>query len=263
MNKEFLLYITVNNINGKVYGGQHIGYKTDNYIGSGPTIFLKAVKKYGKENFSRRWLKLKIDSKEKLDKLEKKLIQKLKYKYGNNCYNIHIGGTGGNLLHYCNQDYRKEVSERISIGKIKQYKNGHSNLQIQGRVKCSLKLKQKYKNDENYRKKHQENSKKTSIKLKDYIKIYGLTEAQKASIKRLKEYGHYKLRYNVIYPNGDVKEFIHNYSNFVNEMQMEGSVFTKLNKSETIKIKRRTNMTKHNFETGCILKLIERIDYIK
>ena len=29
--------------------------------------------------------------------------------------------------------------------------------------------------------------------------------------------------------------------------KMEGSVFTKLNKSQTIKIKRRTNMTKHNF----------------
>ena len=58
--KEFLLYITVNTVNGKVYGGKHVGYRTDNYIGSGTAYFLNAVKKHGRAAFIRRWLKLKI-----------------------------------------------------------------------------------------------------------------------------------------------------------------------------------------------------------
>lgn len=261
MNKEFLLYITVNNINGKVYGGQHIGYKTDDYIGSGPTIFLKAVKKYGKENFTRRWLKLKINSKEKLDKLEKKLIRRLKYKYGTNCYNIHIGGTGGSLLHYCSKEYRQEVSKKISKGKLQQYKNGQSEAQLKGRFKQSISLKEKYKNDPDYVQRHKIYCQQNSIRLKQYIKNNGLTDAQKAAIKKLKEHGQYKLRYNVLYPNGDIKEFVHNYTSFVDELKMEGSVFTKLNKIGTFKIKRRTSMTKHIFESGCVLTLIERIKY--
>jgi len=259
MNKEFLLYITVNNINGKVYGGQHIGYRTDDYIGSGPTIFLKAVNKYGKENFTRRWLKLKIDSKEKLDKLERNLIRRLKYKYGKNCYNIHIGGTGGYLLYYCDENYRKEVSKRISVGKKNQYKNGLSELQILGAKKRSLTLKEKHKNDENFIKKHREVCNNNSIRLKEYIQKNGLTNAQKAAIKKLKQHGQFKLRYNVLYPNGDIKQFIHNYTSFVNELKMEGSVFTKLNKTGEFKIKRRTAMTRHDFESGCLLTLIERI----
>jgi hypothetical protein len=259
MNKEFLLYITVNNVNGKVYGGQHIGYKSDDYIGSGPTIFLKAVKKYGKENFTRRWLKLKINSKEKLDNLERKLIRRLKYKYGNNCYNIHVGGTGGYLLHYCSPEYRKEVSKRISEGKLKQYKNGPSNAQILGKVKQSIKLKEKYINDESYRKRHQQVFKENSIRLKEYIQKHGLTDAQKAAIKKLKEHGQFKLKYKVTYQNGDVEEFIHNYTSFVDETKMEGSVFTNLNKLGVFKIKRRTSMTRHNFESGCVFTLIERI----
>lgn len=261
MNKQFLLYITVNNINGKVYGGQHIGYRTDDYIGSGPTVFLKAVKKYGKENFTRRWLKLKIDSKQKLDKLERNLIRRLKYKYGKNCYNIHIGGTGGYLLYYCDENYRKEVSKRISVGKKVQYKNGLSELQILGAKKRSLTLKERYQNDEEFKKRHLEKCKENSIRLKEYIKNNGLTDNQKAAIKKLKEHGQYKLRYNVLYPNGDIKEFVHNYTSFVDELKMEGSVFTNLNKIGVFKIKRRTAMTRHNFDSGCVLTLIERIDY--
>jgi len=261
MNKEFLLYITVNSINGKVYGGQHIGYRTDDYIGSGTTIFLKAVKKYGRENFTRRWLKIKINSKEKLDKLEKNLIRRLKYRYGKKCYNIHIGGTGGYLLHYCSDEYRKEVSKRISEGKLKQYKNGPSDAQLKGRLKQSNTLKEKYKNDKDYAERNKLYCQENSIKIKEYIKNHGLTNAQKASIKKLKEYGQFKLRYNVLYPNGDSKEFIHDYTSFVNELKMEGGVFTTLNKIGKFKIKRRTSITKHSFESGCIFELIERIDY--
>lgn len=259
MNKEFLLYITVNNINGKVYGGQHVGYRTDDYIGSGPTIFLKAVKKYGKENFTRRWLKLKINSKEKLDKLEKNLIRKLKYKYGNNCYNIHIGGTGGYLLYYCSEEYRKEISERISIGKKKQYINGQSEAQLQGRIKQSISLKQRYKNDPLYAENHKLYCKQNSIRLKKYIQENGLTPNQKAAIKKLKEHGQFKLKFKVIHPDGNISEFIYNYTNFINKLNIDGEYFTMLSKGQSFKIKRKTSRTKHNFDVGCVFEMIEVI----
>lgn len=260
MEKKFLLYITVNNINGKVYGGQHVGYKTDDYIGSGPTIFLKAVKKYGKENFTRRWLKFKIYTKQKLDLLEIKLIRRLKYKYGKNCYNIHIGGTGGYMLHYCDEKYRKEVSERISLGKKEQYKLGKTEQQILGSKKRSITLSQRHKNDEEFRRKHLEISKISGLKRQEYYKKYGLTENQKQGMKKLKEHGHFKLNIRVTHPDGTTQEYLHNYTNFMNELKIDGEYFTMLSKGQNFKIKRRTSRTTHNFEVGCVFESTGRID---
>jgi len=260
MNKEYLLYITVNNINGKVYGGQHIGYRTDDYIGSGPTIFLKAIKKYGKEKFTRRWLKLKIDSKEKLDKLEINLIRRLKYKYGKNCYNIHIGGTGGYLLYYCDENYRKEVSKKISVGKKNQYKNGLSKLQILGAKKRGLTLKERHKNDEEFRKNHLEISKKAGLKRTEYYKIHGLTENQKIRNQKLKEHGHFKIKFQVTHPNGNISEYVYNYKHFMNELKIDGEYFTMLSKGQKFQIKRKTSRTTHSFEVGCIFEPIEIIN---
>jgi group I intron endonuclease len=47
------IYITTNLINGKQYVGSHNGNKDDNYLGSG-ILILKAIKKYGRENFERK-----------------------------------------------------------------------------------------------------------------------------------------------------------------------------------------------------------------
>ena len=55
------VYLTTNLINGKTYVGQYTFKKekwlNSTYLGSG-TIFKKALKKYGKENFKRKILKL-------------------------------------------------------------------------------------------------------------------------------------------------------------------------------------------------------------
>jgi hypothetical protein len=260
MQKEFLLYITVNNINGKVYGGQHIGYRTDDYIGSGTTIFLKAVKKYGRENFTRRWLKLKIDSKEKLDLLEKKLIRRLKYKYGKNCYNIHIGGTGGYMLCYFDESFKNQVFEKISTTKKKRYKEGHTELQLLGRIKQSATMKEKYKNDENFKQMHLKKCKDNSEKLKQYYKNNGTSEKQKEFSKKLREFGHFKLNIRVTHPNGNTQEYLYNYTNFMNELKIDGEYFTMLSKGQTFKIKRRTSRTTHNFEVGCVFESTGRID---
>jgi hypothetical protein len=105
-----------------------------------------------------------------LDLLERKLIRRLKYKYGKNCYNIHIGGTGGYLLHYCDENYRKEISKRISLGKKEQYKYGQTELQKLGRIKQSLTMKEKYQNDESFKQMHLKKCKENSIKLKEFYK---------------------------------------------------------------------------------------------
>lgn len=49
-NQFGYIYCTTNLINGKIYVGQHKGCFSKTYLGSG-TIFKKALKKYGKENF--------------------------------------------------------------------------------------------------------------------------------------------------------------------------------------------------------------------
>ena len=52
------VYVTTNLINGKQYVGDHSTQNVnDTYFGSG-RIFLKALKKYGKENFTREILKI-------------------------------------------------------------------------------------------------------------------------------------------------------------------------------------------------------------
>ena len=55
MDKQFYIYKTINLINGKQYIGKHIGTINDSYLGSG-IHFLRAVKKYGKENFKKEIL---------------------------------------------------------------------------------------------------------------------------------------------------------------------------------------------------------------
>ena len=52
----YLIYKTENKINGKIYIGKHITNTIgDNYLGSG-IYLLNAIKKYGKENFKKRYI---------------------------------------------------------------------------------------------------------------------------------------------------------------------------------------------------------------
>ena len=55
------IYLTTNIVNGKIYVGKHEILKDKkvnaNYIGSGE-LFKRALKKYGKENFKRKILRL-------------------------------------------------------------------------------------------------------------------------------------------------------------------------------------------------------------
>jgi len=63
------IYIITNLINGKQYVGSHCGDENDTYLGSGK-IFLKAYKKYGKENFKREIFFYERDTQQRITELE-------------------------------------------------------------------------------------------------------------------------------------------------------------------------------------------------
>jgi hypothetical protein len=104
--KYYTLYKITNNINGKYYIGKHITDEPyDNYMGSGKAI-KNAIKKYGKENFSKEILCL-ADTEEDMNTLEEKFVN-----YNDNmCYNMTVGGKGG--WHYVNANQLSNTPEML------------------------------------------------------------------------------------------------------------------------------------------------------
>jgi hypothetical protein len=86
------IYKTTNNVNGK----QYIGLCTrddKNYIGSG-TLIKQAIKKYGKENFTREIIE-ECDDFETLCEREIYWIEKYNAVNSGNFYNLSYGGSAG------------------------------------------------------------------------------------------------------------------------------------------------------------------------
>jgi group I intron endonuclease len=107
------IYIITNLINGKQYVGSHCGDENDTYLGSGK-IFLKAYKKYGKENFKREILEE--------CPLEDNLIRETYYiqKYNTLLpFGYNISPTGGHGLKGKLNDETKEKIRNKQKGKKK------------------------------------------------------------------------------------------------------------------------------------------------
>lgn len=92
------IYETTNLINGNKYIGQKKSNKFlgNSYLGSG-MIFVKAVNKYGKENFNVELICF-CDTKKDLDAAERFYISQANAVKSSNYYNIGIGGQGGELF---------------------------------------------------------------------------------------------------------------------------------------------------------------------
>lgn len=108
-----IVYKTTNLINGKIYIGQD-SKNRPGYIGSG-RIIIKAIKKYGKENFKKEILR-ECTSKQEMDMFEIEFINKFKsydHKIG---YNISLGG-GGPLGLKLNKE-RKDIISKANKGKV-------------------------------------------------------------------------------------------------------------------------------------------------
>lgn len=107
------VYKTTNLKNGKVYIGKHMSSVYDpSYLGSGH-ILLKAIRAYGKDNFSNEII-YEAESEKDLDAMEIVCISYYKLMYGSNCYNLANGGEGGNTLKYASDEKREEFVEKMT-----------------------------------------------------------------------------------------------------------------------------------------------------
>lgn len=111
----YYIYKTTNHINGKQYIGQHKGSPTDAYLGSG-TAILKAIDKYGKENFSKEILCY-CDTREEADEKEKYWINYYDAVNNDNFYNMMEGGTSGDGWRACHKWMKEHPDEAQRIYK--------------------------------------------------------------------------------------------------------------------------------------------------
>ena len=88
--KQYFIYLTTNQINNKKYIGYHHGTPQDNYLGSG-VILTKAVKEYGRSNFSRQILEFCKNQEQALER-EKYWIAHFNAVQSEEFYNISEGG---------------------------------------------------------------------------------------------------------------------------------------------------------------------------
>lgn len=113
-NNKFYYYIyrITNKINNHTYIGQHKCWnnKIDRYFGSG-TLLIKAINKYGKENFEKEILYTNIQNKDTADSVEMFAIAKER-KLGKAEYNICKGGQGGSPK---GREFSEETKARMSI----------------------------------------------------------------------------------------------------------------------------------------------------
>lgn len=102
------IYKITNNLNGKTYIGQHkSNLKDDNYFGSG-TVIKQAIKKYGKENFTKTIIQECL-TQEELNKAEIQWIKKEK-SIGKAEYNIAGGGQKcSNPFQYKTEEEKRKI----------------------------------------------------------------------------------------------------------------------------------------------------------
>jgi group I intron endonuclease len=124
------IYKTTNLINGKMYIGSSKKNPKDNwsYYGSGRNI-VNAIKKYGKENFTKEIL---VESNDNIRLLEKQYLENVNARYNLKYYNM-TNDALGNDFH--SNDTKKSISEKLKgrkmppeqIKKIRLAKTGKPN----------------------------------------------------------------------------------------------------------------------------------------
>lgn len=165
-----IIYKTTNLINGKIYIGQD-SHNNPNYFGSGE-ILKNAIKKYGKENFTKEIL----EHCNNKDELNDKEIYWVAYYDSTNKdvgYNICVGGQGGMIL----TDEEKE--ERGIYDKIAE---SHTGRELTDEHKTAIKQGlSKYKKDNPYE--HLSEEEKQKRKIGKYNNYYGHTHKHEENYK--------------------------------------------------------------------------------
>jgi group I intron endonuclease len=112
-----IVYVTTNNINGKKYLGKCCHKKTF-YLGSGVAL-KSAIKKYGKENFTREII-CEVDTLEEASEVERKLSVLWNVVDDLSWYNLKPGGDGGSLKGRNISEETKQKISRNRKGKLSQ-----------------------------------------------------------------------------------------------------------------------------------------------
>lgn len=107
------IYKTTNNLNKKIYIGQHKSSSFDStYYGSGRYLH-NAIRKYGIENFTVVLLEC-CSSKTELNQREQYWIKELNTQDSSIGYNIAPGGEGGDIFTNMSPEDRQAVSKKLS-----------------------------------------------------------------------------------------------------------------------------------------------------
>jgi len=108
----FILYLTRNNVNNKIYIGVHSQsiFGFDGYLGSG-SILHHAIKKYGRHNFIRETLRI-CDSYWEAFRLESLAVDE-KFISRSDTYNRKLGGFGG----WTNKNKRWNAAQHLKCPK--------------------------------------------------------------------------------------------------------------------------------------------------
>lgn len=169
------IYLIRNKINGKIYIGQKRNRDKeplrDNYWGCG-VLIVKAIKKYGIENFEKEILHENIETQKELNDLEiQEIINHDSLAKNKKGYNLASGGIQcGNPFAGFSEERKKEFFERVavsnrgrknSIETIVKMKLAHTfippkeydKIENAYRKKCKEKVEQEYKFSEEHRKK--------------------------------------------------------------------------------------------------------------
>ena len=125
INKKYhYIYQTTNNLNSKIYIGVH---STDNlkngYIGSG-THLKRAIKKYGKHNFTKKILEYFPNSFDLYNR-EREIVNE-SFITNTNTYNMKLGGQGGCYRH--SEETKKKMNKtKIGVPRTKLVRSKISN----------------------------------------------------------------------------------------------------------------------------------------
>jgi hypothetical protein len=194
-----IIYLTTNLINGKKY----IGIDTNNdpnYLGSG--LYIKqAIKKYGKDSFTKEILEVCENKEELLDK-EKKWIIKYNAVLSEEFYNIHEGGTGGDVRVFMTKEKINKWRENISNGK-KGLKKGIP-LSDKNKIGISKGLKKYYENGGVSNRKGVKLSDETKRKISESNKGKKFSDEHLKNLKKAFKNRDYNGEKNPMYGKGEM-----------------------------------------------------------